>query len=106
MGCHGVLPEEHTVPQPFIVDIVAELELPDSDEVAETVNYAETAAIVEHVVGGESCNLIETLAHRIASAVLAEPRVEQVSVTVHKPHAPIMQTFTDVSVTITRSQHV
>lgn len=80
-----------------------ELPLTDSDDLSETVNYAETAALVEEVVAGEPCDLIETVAHRIAGKVLEQPRVEQVTVTVHKPHAPISQTFTDVAVTITRS---
>ena len=55
------------------------------------------------LVTGEPVDLIETLAVRIADAVLAEqPVVEAVEVTVHKPHAPIPHDFADAAVTVTR----
>jgi dihydroneopterin aldolase len=49
-------------------------------------------------------NLIETLAQRLADACLAEPRVEQVEITVHKPQAPITVPVDEVSVTVVRSR--
>ena len=49
-------------------------------------------------------DLIETLALRIVDMCLAEESVQWVSVTVHKPEAPIAVTFTDVAVTIERSR--
>jgi dihydroneopterin aldolase len=36
--------------------------------------------------------------------VLANPRIEAVEVTIHKPQAPIETTFSDVTVTIRRTQ--
>lgn len=84
-----------------------ELELDTlSDELSETVSYAEIADDVEAVITGEPRNLIETLAGEIADRCLAHGRVESVTVTVHKPRAPLSQTFADVSVTISRSRHV
>lgn len=77
----------------------------ESDRLEHTVNYAEVAAAVEEIVAGEPVNLIETLAGRIAQRCLTEPKVEAVTVTVHKPHAPVPQTVTDLSVTIHRSKH-
>ena len=50
------------------------------------------------VVAGEPVKLIETLAQRIADVCLADPRVEQVEVTVHKPEAPMTVGFDDVEV--------
>ena len=41
------------------------------------------------LVEGEPLDLIETLAARVADAVLARPLVEAVEVTVHKPQAPV-----------------
>ena len=55
------------------------------------------------IVAGEPVNLIETLAERIAAAVLADSRLASVRVTVHKPGAPIDAEFSDVSVSIERS---
>jgi dihydroneopterin aldolase len=48
-------------------------------------------------------NLLETVAERVASAILADPRIDAVEVTIHKPQAPIETAFADVSVTIRRT---
>ncbi|MCG6567736.1 dihydroneopterin aldolase [Tessaracoccus sp. ZS01] len=106
-GFHGVFPQERREGQPFVVDVELELTVDTvSDQLANTVNYAEIAADVEAVVTSEPRNLIETVAGEIADRCLSHGRVDRVTVTVHKPKAPINQTFTDVSVTISRSRHV
>lgn len=107
-GFHGVFPEERTDGQTFVADVELGLQLETtSDDLADTVNYAEIAEVVEAVLSGEPCNLIETVAGRIAAACLEhDERVETVTVTVHKPQAPVRQAFTDLSVTITRSKNV
>lgn len=106
-GRHGVFEHERENGQEFVIDLRLRLGLADaaaSDDVVDTVHYGELAEQVAAVVAGEPVNLIETLAQRIADVVLADPRVQQVDVTVHKPHAPIPLTFSDVSVTIARSR--
>ena len=41
----------------------------------------------------------------MADAVLAAfPRVRKIKVTIHKPHAPIAATFSDVGVTLERAR--
>ena len=93
--------------QPFVVDVVLELELDTvSDDLSRTVSYADIADEVEAVVTGEPRDLIETVAGEIAKRCLAHRLVERVIVTVHKPQAPLTQAFSDVSVTISRSRHV
>lgn len=106
-GYHGVFPEERKLGQTFIVDVELGLHLPtESDDLEHTVNYAEVAAMVEEVITGQPCNLIETVAGRITERCLRMPPVQRASVTVHKPHAPVPQTVADLSVTITRSRNV
>lgn len=106
-GFHGVHPVERRDGQPFVVDVTVSVSIDtESDDLSNTVNYAEIAAAVEEIVTGEPCNLIETVAGRIAQRCLVHPLVDGVSVTVHKPRAPLSQTFTDVAVTIHRSTHV
>ena len=105
-GFHGHLPEERTLGQVFIADITLDLCLDTiSDDLADTVNYAEIADAVEEELAGEPCRLIETLAGRIARRCLAYAAVDSVTVTVHKPQAPLSQRFADVAVTISRSRH-
>lgn len=106
-GFHGVFPEERRDGQVFVADVELGLQLETtSDDLADTVNYAEVAEVVEAVLSGEPLNLIETVAGRIAAGCLEhDERVETVTVTVHKPRAPVRQAFTDLSVTITRSKN-
>ncbi|MGW9628007.1 dihydroneopterin aldolase [Microbacterium sp. NPDC055521] len=106
-GYHGVFDFERRQGQEFTIDLTLQLSLTAaaaSDDVADTVHYGELADRVAGIVAGEAVNLIETLAQRIADATLDDPRVHNVTVTVHKPHAPIEQTFADVSVTIRRGR--
>lgn len=102
-----MFPHERRDGQPFVVDV--ELELPletESDHLADTVNYADIASMVESVITGEPRHLIETLAGEIAERCLEHGRVGRATVTVHKPRAPLSQTFADVAVTISRSRNV
>jgi len=106
-GYHGVFDHERRDGQEFTIDLTLHLPLRDaaaSDDVTDTVHYGELADRVAAIVAAEPVNLIETLAERIADAALEDERVRQVAVTVHKPHAPIAQTFRDVSVTIRRGR--
>lgn len=111
-GFHGVFEFERKQGQTFIVDVTLGIKhskhIAKTDDINETVNYAEVAQIVHAHITGEPVNLIETLASRIATDLVVMKHVEAARVTVHKPQAPITQTdstplpFADVSVTITR----
>lgn len=106
-GHHGVFDFERRDGQEFTIDLRLGLPLKDaaaSDDVADTVHYGELADRMAAIVAGEPVNLIETLAQRIADAVLEDERVKVVTVTVHKPHAPIQQTFADVAITVHRGR--
>lgn len=106
-GYHGVFDFERRQGQEFTIDLTLQLSLATaarSDDVTDTVHYGELADTVAAIVAGEPVNLIETLAERIADAALDDVRVQNVTVTVHKPHAPIEQTFADVSVTVRRGR--
>ncbi|MDO4887563.1 MAG: dihydropteroate synthase [Actinomycetaceae bacterium] len=103
-GCHGVYAEEKSRPQPFVVDVEAEIEparAAASDHVGDTISYSEIAADAVEAVAGAPVDLIETLAERVADRVLARGAL-RVAVTVHKPEAPMGISFSDASVTIRR----
>jgi 7,8-dihydroneopterin aldolase/epimerase/oxygenase len=106
-GFHGVLAEERRDGQDFVVDAVLDLDTSAAaaaDDLALTVNYSELAHRLAEIVAGEPVDLIETLAERLAAACLEQPLVEAVTVTVHKPSAPIGLPFDDVTVTIRRAR--
>jgi dihydroneopterin aldolase len=105
-GHHGVYEHERRDGQEFVVDVRLRLTAGSTpaltDDVADTVHYGEVAEQVVAIVRGAPVHLIETLAARIADTVVARERVAFVSVTVHKPQAPIPVPFADVRVTATR----
>lgn len=104
-GFHGVYDFERRAGQDFVVDVELGMSLEaaaESDDVADTVHYGELASRLAEVVAGEPVNLLETLASRLLEVCLADGRVAQATVTVHKPQAPIELAFEDVSVTMTR----
>ncbi|MCU0300493.1 MAG: dihydroneopterin aldolase [Candidatus Nanopelagicales bacterium] len=107
-GYHGLFPEEREQGQEFVVDVVLGVmsinRAAKHDDLADTVDYGEVAAAIVALVEGPAMNLIEALAVRIAERCLAFDMVRAVTVTVHKPDAPIPVPFTDVAVRITRSR--
>jgi 7,8-dihydroneopterin aldolase/epimerase/oxygenase len=106
-GHHGVYDFERTAGQDFVVDVSLRLDLGPaaaSDDVADTVHYGELAQRLVEIVAGEPVNLLESLVDRLLDACLADQRVAEATVTVHKPQAPIPHQFGDVSVSLTRGR--
>lgn len=106
-GRHGVHEHERVNGQEFIVDATVWLDFgpaAETDALPATLDYDALAKRAARIVGGDPCNLIETVAARIATEVLADHRVQAVEITVHKPAAPLSLPFTDVSVTTHRSR--
>jgi dihydroneopterin aldolase len=106
---HGVMPHEGKVGQPFILDLVLDIDLADaakSDKLADTISYDTVVHVISRTFTGKRYRLVEAAAGVVADAVLANfPRVTSLRVTVRKPHAPIAAVFTDVGVTIMRSRN-
>ncbi len=106
-GFHGVLADEKRDGQPFVVDVVMALDLSGagaSDDLDDTVSYAEVAGEVVARITGPSFDLIERLAEVVADDVLAHALVDSVEVTVHKPQAPVGHPFSDVAVSVRRQR--
>lgn len=99
---HGVLPEEKVNAQTFAFDIAIDCDTysaAQTDDVSNTVNYAEVCSAVTEFCEGNTFDLIETLAYGEAM-LLAEKfaLISSVSVTVHKPQAPVGLPFSDINV--------
>ena len=105
-GYHGVLESEKVTGQDFYVDVTLEVDLTRAsvtDDVSDTINYAEVTELVVKEITGDRVSLIEKLAGRIADRIKSNyPQAATVPVTVHKPHAPVNAEFEDISVTINR----
>jgi 7,8-dihydroneopterin aldolase/epimerase/oxygenase len=89
-GWHGTLPAERELGQPFVVSVELRLDLRPagrSDDLSQTVDYGQVHQRAKEIVEGPPVNLTETVAERIAAAVVEEfPAVEAVRVRVAKPH--------------------
>jgi dihydroneopterin aldolase/2-amino-4-hydroxy-6-hydroxymethyldihydropteridine diphosphokinase len=107
-GRHGVFPEEARLGQKFFLDIACDFDSEDctrDDDVRCAVNYATICEVAASVSEGGPFKLIETLADRIASAVLDRFfRVSCVVVRIRKPSAPIAFALDHVGVEITRER--
>ena len=104
-GFHGVFPEEASFGARFIVDVELRLSLPGEDDLQQTVDYSQVYALVKNEVTENRYQLIEALASTTARRILdAHPRVEQITVRVHKPHAPLAGVVRDVYVEVTRDR--
>ncbi|WKD58694.1 dihydroneopterin aldolase [Corynebacterium caspium] len=99
---HGVLAAETELGQQFSVDIIAWVDMraaTKSDDLADTLNYAELAQLAYEIAAGEPLNLLEAVAGRIAEKALAQfSEITEIEVKVHKPSAPIPLVFDDIAV--------
>ena len=105
-GYHGLFEQERKDGQDFFVDLTLSVDLTaasQSDAIADTVNYAEITDLVVEEITSNPVNLIEKLAGRIAERVLNQHlKVNSVTVTVHKPQAPVAAQLKDIAVVVTR----
>lgn len=105
LGRHGVLAEERLRAQPFELDLDLVLDTStaaDSDDLADTVDYAAVVAAASRVVEGEHCMLLERLASRVAEAVLElDTRMSEVSVVVRKLRPPVAADLASAGVRLT-----
>ena len=107
-GYHGLFETERKNGQDFFVDVILNINLQAaslSDSIDETVNYAEITDLVVSEITTNPVSLIEKLAGRIAERILSSySKVNFVSVTVHKPQAPVSASLKDIVVQITRTR--
>lgn len=105
---HGVLPEEARLGQRFYISLDCRLDLTaagTSDDVADTVSYADLAEIARAIATDRRFALIEALAESIAATILARfPGIERIDVRVDKPAAPVPALIDGVSVIVSRAR--
>jgi len=102
-GYHGNNPAERKLGQTFTADLEVTIDTRKAaatDRIDETISYPQLEKTARAVLEGKPANLLETVAERIAAALLKHPEVIQVTVRVTKhPPLPNLNAF---SVEITR----
>lgn len=106
-GYHGVFEQEQKIGQDFYVDVILQLDLVKAsrtDALEDTIDYGAVCDLVIAAISGPPVSLIEKLAGQIGDVLLTKfSLLKSVSVTVHKPQAPVNAEFLDISVTIERA---
>lgn len=106
---HGVFDFERQNGQDFYIDATVWIDGAKAslnDDLAATVNYAELAKLLVENAKNEPVDLLETLASRLLDTVMnmgggdATGMIRKAEITVHKPNAPLVYDFNDVSVTV------
>lgn len=107
-GYTGCLPEEKENGQTFVVTVdMACNRIPGSvtDNLNDTINYAELYELIKNLVTTSKGDLIENLAYEIGGVVLNYSDIpDSVSVTVSKPQAPVVGSFKTMETTIERKR--
>ncbi len=104
---HGVYDEEKERGQIFLIDVHLRMDLSvagETDDLAATIHYGELADAINQRASAERWDLIERVAERTAELVLDDPRVDEVTVTVHKPEVTLPTPVASVSVSVTRGR--
>lgn len=108
-GYHGVLPEETKLGQRFRLSLIVELDLKkagETDDLNETVSYADIFDLCKDIVEGKPYQLIEAVAEKIAGDVLTNfVKINRVTVKVIKPDPPIRGHYQSVAVEVIRENH-
>ena len=101
----GFIDWERRVRQTVVVDLEIPVNCQEAaltDEVADTVDYKKVAKRILAFIEASEYKLVETLAQRLALALLEEFGLEWVRLSINKPGA--IRNSRDVGVTIERSR--
>ncbi len=107
-GYHGDLPEETTLGQRFVIDLVLTLDIAEAaatDDLNKTVDYTQVYSICRETVEKDRFKLIEALANHVIDRVLvACPIVDKVEIIIKKPSVPIAGILDHVAVETSKSR--
>jgi dihydroneopterin aldolase len=87
---HGIHEHEKAKSQRFIINLELTVDLTRaaaSDDLADTLNYSELKQAIIDITQNNSFNLIERLAGAIADELLADTRIQKLSLAIDKPDA-------------------
>jgi len=108
-GYHGVLENEREDGQYFHIDVEMYLSLEKAgktDDLKYTVDYSAVYDIIRYITENNKFRLIEKLAQSISGEILSRYReIDEITVRVRKPEAPINGEFDWVGVEITRGRN-
>ncbi len=106
-GYHGVHSDERQMGKKFYIDVELALDLSASgrsDDLSQTVDYAQVYALIREIEGARQYSLLEALAEEIARRLLERFPVQEVVVRARKTEVPVGGVMDHVEVEITRGR--
>ena len=105
---HGLFEEENKLGQKFIFDIECEFNYKKamfSDEMTDSISYADIAEVVVKTATTNTFNLLERLAGEILKNIFTEfPQIDNIKLKINKPGAPIKYHFEKCGVEVKTSR--
>ena len=105
---HGLFEEENKLGQKFIFDIECELNYKKamfSDEMTDSISYADIAEVVVKTATTNTFNLLERLAGEILKNIFTEfSQIENINLKINKPGSPIKYHFEKCGVEVKTSR--
>ncbi|MGN1317461.1 MAG: 2-amino-4-hydroxy-6-hydroxymethyldihydropteridine diphosphokinase [Lachnospirales bacterium] len=101
-GNHGVLKEENILGQKFVVSVEMITNDTENDDINTAVNYAEVSKYITNFVSKNTFKLIETLANKLAIEILKNFEVNEITLKIEKPFAPIGLPLETVAVEVSK----
>lgn len=106
---HGVFEEEKQNGQDFYVNakLISNLKKAGmTDQLQESTHYGEVCLQIKKTLTEQKYDLIERACERCIEDILVQfPLIQEITMELRKPHAPIPMEFESVSVEITRGWH-
>ncbi len=106
---HGVLPEEHTLGQKFLISAKLYFDAQPAgrdDDLEQSIDYAKVCEEISSFFSSHTFLLIEAAAEHLANHLLLTfSRLRELSLTICKPWAPVHLPLKDISVRIHRQWH-
>jgi 7,8-dihydroneopterin aldolase/epimerase/oxygenase len=97
----GVYAWEQQILQHLLINIIIPADFSAcEDELVNTLDYDKLCQQVSHYVKTNTFRLIETVAEKVAQFIKSEFHIQQVTVSINKPHA--IKNAAGVEVTVTR----
>lgn len=108
-GYHGLMHEEMKLGQRFFIDLKCGVDLSapgTTDQVSQTVSYADIYGAVKSAFENKRMHLIEAVAQNIIDGIFTTfPEVQWVKVRVRKPEAPIAMVRGEAAIELRRHRN-
>lgn len=105
-GHCGVTPQERRRPQPLALDLEMDCTVPAvaSDNIRDTIDYAQVAERVAELGAKEECALLETFAEKVLTMLFEEFPIEKANCWLRKLAPPLAQMTGSVGVKVERTR--